>query len=161
MQEKELALAANRFAECRKTIESLGQQLKSLATLEDFLLDSENPVESTCQVTQGPQNGGEQLKLHISDLSLPKRDSEPSISLNPSIAFEKSRKSFGRFHPRSKSVSRTRNHWKGLWRKDKVEFVNVVYNYSFLCFRFNMYKSKITFLHINTTAWRSKIVQSK
>ncbi|KAK7282239.1 hypothetical protein RIF29_10868 [Crotalaria pallida] len=112
-QEKELALAASRFAECRKTIESLGQQLQSLATLEDFLLDSENPMESTSEVTltQGPQNGGEQLemKLQNSDLSLPKRDSESSISLSPSISYEKRLNSFGRFHPRSKSVSRTRN----------------------------------------------------
>ncbi|KAM1089560.1 hypothetical protein ACFX1X_017580 [Malus domestica] len=44
-QEKELALAANKYAECQKTIASLGQQLKSLATLEDFLVDSERPSE--------------------------------------------------------------------------------------------------------------------
>ncbi|XP_061339890.1 filament-like plant protein 3 isoform X2 [Gastrolobium bilobum] len=78
-QEKELELAASRFSECRKTIESLGLQLKSLATVEDFLLDSENPMELTCQVTSGPHNGGEQLKLHNSDLSFPKRDSESSV----------------------------------------------------------------------------------
>ena len=53
MQEKELALAASKFAECRKTIESLGLQLKSLATLEDFLLDSESPMELACEVTPG------------------------------------------------------------------------------------------------------------
>ncbi|OIW20977.1 hypothetical protein TanjilG_26711 [Lupinus angustifolius] len=108
-QEKELALAATRFAECRKTIESLALQLKSLATLEDFTLDSENSMESTCEVKQGPQNG-EQLKLHNSELSLLQRDSESSLSLNKSIAYEKMHSSFGRFHPRSKSVSRTRNH---------------------------------------------------
>ena len=38
-QEKELEVAASKFAECQKTIASLGQQLRSLATLEDFLLD--------------------------------------------------------------------------------------------------------------------------
>ncbi|RDX95134.1 Filament-like plant protein 3, partial [Mucuna pruriens] len=103
-QEKELSLAASRFSECQKTIASLGQQLKSLATLEDFLLDLDNPVESTCEViTKGPQNGGEQLKLHHSDLmSLPKRDCEPPISLNSSITNEKSRNGFGKFIPRSK-----------------------------------------------------------
>ncbi|TKY73781.1 Filament plant protein 3 [Spatholobus suberectus] len=88
-QEKELALAASKFAECRKTIESLGLQLKSLATLEDFLLDSESPMELTCEVKPGPQNGDEQLKLHNSDLSLSKRDSEPSVSINPSITQKK------------------------------------------------------------------------
>ncbi|KAG5031806.1 hypothetical protein AAZX31_06G151000 [Glycine max] len=108
-QEKELALAASKFAECRKTIESLGLQLKSLATLEDFLLDSESPMELTCEVTQpGFQNGGEQLKkLHNGDLNLSKRDSKASVS-----PFEKTHNSFGRFNfnPRSKSVSKTRSH---------------------------------------------------
>ncbi|GAU19545.1 hypothetical protein TSUD_303580 [Trifolium subterraneum] len=98
-QEKELALAASRFSECRKTIESLGQQLKSLATLEDFLLDSENDVELTSDVTQqSPQDGGEQFKLHNSDLSSLESDSESPTSLNPSISFGKSHFSFGRFY---------------------------------------------------------------
>lgn len=42
-QDKELAVAASKFAECQKTIASLGQQLKSLASLEDFLIESEKP----------------------------------------------------------------------------------------------------------------------
>ncbi|KAF1865174.1 hypothetical protein Lal_00004548 [Lupinus albus] len=108
-QEKELALAATRFSECRKTIESLALQLKSLATLEDFLLDSENTMESTCEVKQGPQKGV-QSKLHNSELSLPLRDSESSLSLNQSITYEKMHSGFVRFQHRSKSVSRTRNH---------------------------------------------------
>ncbi|RDX74307.1 Filament-like plant protein 3, partial [Mucuna pruriens] len=109
-QEKELTLAACKFSECRKTIESLGLQLKSLATLEDFLLDSESPMELTSEVTPGPQNGDDQLKnLHNSDLNLSKRDSEPSVSLNLSITHEKTHSSFGRFNPRSKSVDRNRS----------------------------------------------------
>ncbi|PIA47403.1 hypothetical protein AQUCO_01400222v1 [Aquilegia coerulea] len=44
-QEKELAAAAGKLAECQKTIASLGQQLKSLATLEDFMIDSEHSLE--------------------------------------------------------------------------------------------------------------------
>ncbi|MED6218417.1 hypothetical protein PIB30_026523 [Stylosanthes scabra] len=60
-QEKELALAASRYADCQKTIASLGQQLKSLATLEDWLLDSENNNELSNQVTQAQQNGVEQV----------------------------------------------------------------------------------------------------
>lgn len=43
-QDEELAVAARKFAECQKTIASLGCQLKSLATLEDFWTDSETPV---------------------------------------------------------------------------------------------------------------------
>lgn len=105
MQEKELALATSKFAECRKTIESLGLQLKSLATLEDFLLDSESPMELTCEVTPGLQNGDE--KLHNSELSLSRRDSEPSVSINPPVTNDKARNSFGRLYPRSKSVTKT------------------------------------------------------
>lgn len=44
-QEKELAMAASKLAECQKTIASLGRQLNSLATLEDFLTESEKPLE--------------------------------------------------------------------------------------------------------------------
>ncbi|CAH2055038.1 unnamed protein product [Thlaspi arvense] len=39
-QEKELAVAASKFAECQRTIASLGQRLQSLSTLEDFLIES-------------------------------------------------------------------------------------------------------------------------
>ncbi|KAK2384918.1 filament plant protein [Trifolium repens] len=107
-QDKELALATSKFAECQKTIASLGKQLKSLATLEDFLLDSDNNTkELTCEViTQDPpQKEGEKLKVvNHSDLSLAKRDS----LLNSSITNEKSRNGFGKLIPRSKSVSRIR-----------------------------------------------------
>jgi len=41
LQEKELAMAAEKLAECQKTIASLGRQLKSLTTLDDFMLESE------------------------------------------------------------------------------------------------------------------------
>ncbi|XP_072999178.1 uncharacterized protein [Typha latifolia] len=40
-KEKELTRAAGKLAECQKTIASLNQQLKSLATFDDFLLDAE------------------------------------------------------------------------------------------------------------------------
>jgi len=42
-QEKELTMAAEKLAECQKTIASLGRQLKSLTTLDDFMLESEKP----------------------------------------------------------------------------------------------------------------------
>ncbi|KAL3640478.1 hypothetical protein CASFOL_015446 [Castilleja foliolosa] len=42
-QDKELAVAASKFAECQKTIASLDRQLKSLATFEDFMIDDEWP----------------------------------------------------------------------------------------------------------------------
>ncbi|XP_076959007.1 filament-like plant protein 3 [Bidens hawaiensis] len=39
-QDNELALAGTKFADCQKTIASLNRQLKTLATLEDFLIDT-------------------------------------------------------------------------------------------------------------------------
>lgn len=38
-----MAAAASKFSECQNTIASLGRQLKSLATLEDFFIDCETP----------------------------------------------------------------------------------------------------------------------
>ncbi|XP_058227017.1 filament-like plant protein isoform X3 [Rhododendron vialii] len=42
-QEEELAAAAAKFAECQKTISFIGRQLKSLATMDDFLTYAEKP----------------------------------------------------------------------------------------------------------------------
>ncbi|KVI00502.1 Protein of unknown function DUF869, plant [Cynara cardunculus var. scolymus] len=39
-QDTGLAMAGSKFAECQKTIASLSQQLKTLATLDDFLIDT-------------------------------------------------------------------------------------------------------------------------
>ncbi|KAL8159159.1 hypothetical protein V2J09_000696 [Rumex salicifolius] len=44
-QEKELAVAASKLEECQKTIASLGRQLQSLATLDDFLEDADSSLE--------------------------------------------------------------------------------------------------------------------
>ncbi|XP_073280065.1 filament-like plant protein 3 isoform X1 [Primulina huaijiensis] len=43
-QDKELEVAASKFADCKNTIASLGRQLKYLASLDDFLIDSEKTV---------------------------------------------------------------------------------------------------------------------
>lgn len=69
--QEDLALAAGKLAECQKTIASLGNQLKSLATLEDFLID-------TASIPASPliaQAGGEMWKLHSNGTFSPKRDS--------------------------------------------------------------------------------------
>lgn len=39
-QDKELAINESKFAECQKTIASLTRQLKTLATIDDFLIDT-------------------------------------------------------------------------------------------------------------------------
>ncbi|KAJ0041066.1 hypothetical protein Pint_27496 [Pistacia integerrima] len=62
LQEKELGVAANKFAECQKTIASLSRQLRSLATLEDFL-DSDMSLEFTGEV----ENGGKSWSSHLSN----------------------------------------------------------------------------------------------
>ncbi|KAK9058316.1 hypothetical protein SSX86_023157 [Deinandra increscens subsp. villosa] len=39
-QDRELAITGSKFAECQKTIASLNRQLEALATLDDFLIDT-------------------------------------------------------------------------------------------------------------------------
>lgn len=73
VQEKELAVAAEKLAECQKTIASLGQQLKSLTAIDDFMLEAEkvqldgtspnhrsaNPAADTssCSLPNGKEKG--------------------------------------------------------------------------------------------------------
>ncbi|CAD5313400.1 unnamed protein product [Arabidopsis thaliana] len=40
IKQEDIATAAGKFADCQKTIASLGKQLQSLATLEEFLIDT-------------------------------------------------------------------------------------------------------------------------
>ncbi|PSS21315.1 Filament-like plant protein [Actinidia chinensis var. chinensis] len=75
-QDKELAVASSKLAECQKTIASLGRQLKSLATLEDFLIDSEKSSELPKDGSQFPDDSLESRKPHSGDLYLPKWYSE-------------------------------------------------------------------------------------
>ncbi|RWR85466.1 filament-like plant protein isoform X1 [Cinnamomum micranthum f. kanehirae] len=124
-QEKELAVAAGKLAECQKTIASLGLQLKSLATLEEFLMDSDMP-----ELNGGSpflRNGAE-LRLHSNDSSNAKKEvnssktsdgsglspnsiadkgSPPSASSSSSAnqASERSRNGLGKLFSRSKSSS--------------------------------------------------------
>ncbi|XP_062094349.1 filament-like plant protein 3 [Humulus lupulus] len=126
-QENELALAADKFAECQKTIASLGQHLKSLASLEDFLLDSEkqlDPHPTSAVDIQSYVSGNEAHNLHSSNLSLSERgaafseaaatnnwsyssnkktERKSSLSLDPAIHSEKNPNGFGKLFPRSKN----------------------------------------------------------
>lgn len=65
LQEEELAVAASKFAECQKTIASLGRQLRALVTLDDFLIDSEKPLEHTGE----GKNGGESWNLQATEFT--------------------------------------------------------------------------------------------
>ncbi|CAL0315491.1 unnamed protein product [Lupinus luteus] len=82
IKQEDLVLAAGKLAECQKTIASLGNQLKSLATIEDFLID-------TASIPASPSHLEEMRKLLSKDNFSPKRDSISSkianVSLVPSL----------------------------------------------------------------------------
>ncbi|XP_057470052.1 filament-like plant protein isoform X1 [Actinidia eriantha] len=126
INQEDLDVAAGKLAECQKTIASLGRQLQSLATLEDFLTDTAN--------LPGFSAGGSTIpgvsdlwKLHSNETFLPKNDTDPSkipvenssplvngnaeklppsssssVSLNR-VSSAKSRNGFGKLFSRSKS----------------------------------------------------------
>lgn len=123
-QEKELAVAASKFAECQKTISSLGLQLKSLATLED-LLDSDKSSDVSSEESNDHENG-ERWRLDLGNQSSGRDseaievtggalrlknggDRESSLSLNSSFVSEKTRSGFGKFFPRGQSRARNEN----------------------------------------------------
>ncbi|KAH7567899.1 hypothetical protein JRO89_XS07G0180600 [Xanthoceras sorbifolium] len=88
--QEDVAVAAGKLAECQKTIASLGEQLKSLATLEDFLIDTASITEPW--KLSIPKASVEPWKLHSNETFSPKRDlhysciaaesSGPSVSKN-------------------------------------------------------------------------------
>ncbi|MBA0659458.1 hypothetical protein Goklo_011595 [Gossypium klotzschianum] len=123
IKQEDLTAAAGKLAECQRTIASLGQQLKSLATLEDFLIDSASIPEFPKGRSLIPEAGGEPWNLHSNETFSPKRDPEsprtsfdknngntpPSSSSSSSImtsnhaSSEKNRNGFAKFFTRSKN----------------------------------------------------------
>ncbi|KAL6217120.1 hypothetical protein ACLB2K_010337 [Fragaria x ananassa] len=74
IKQEDIAVAAGKLAECQKTIASLGNQLKSLATLEDFLIDTANIPEFSAAASRIPRSD-EEWKMHSNGTFSPKRDS--------------------------------------------------------------------------------------
>ncbi|KAJ7965562.1 Filament-like plant protein [Quillaja saponaria] len=130
IKQEDLAVAAEKLAECQKTIASLGNQLQSLATLEDFLIDTANLPESSANPSVIPQSNGELWRMHSNETYSPKRNcgssssagvsSAPSVSktgensppgsssstsaiLSNQASSEKSRNGFAKFFSRTKS----------------------------------------------------------
>ncbi|KAK4276732.1 hypothetical protein QN277_014847 [Acacia crassicarpa] len=128
IKQEDLALAAGKLAECQKTIASLGNQLKSLATLEDFLIDTASIPEFSASPSLVARAGGETWKLHSNDSFSPKREtsspkvgegsSSPSLNKSegsspsslstssaslPNVSSERSRNGFAKFFSRTKS----------------------------------------------------------
>ncbi|XWS15132.1 hypothetical protein CRYUN_Cryun35bG0067700 [Craigia yunnanensis] len=121
LKQEDLSVAAGKLAECQKKIASLGQQLKSLATLEDFLIDTTSISELSRGGSLIPKVG-EPWKLHSNETYSPKRDPEsPRVSADPSVnmdgntppsssilssnhvSSEKNRNGFAKFFTRSKN----------------------------------------------------------
>uniref|UniRef100_A0A3N7EQM7 Filament-like plant protein n=1 Tax=Populus trichocarpa TaxID=3694 RepID=A0A3N7EQM7_POPTR len=97
-QQEDFDVAANKLAECQKTIASLGNQLKSLATLKDFLID-------TASIPEFSAGGSAIPKVKINE-----GDSPPSVSSSASsavssnhVSSEKNRNGFAKFFSRSKN----------------------------------------------------------
>ncbi|KAK8491230.1 hypothetical protein V6N13_025392 [Hibiscus sabdariffa] len=130
IKQEDLAVAAGKLAECQKTIASLGQQLESLATLEDFLIDTTSIPEFSRGGPLITKAGGEEpWKLHSNETYLRRRYPEsprasvvchgqsvhkdgntpPSSSSSSSIvssnhgSSEKNRHGFAKFLVRSKN----------------------------------------------------------
>ncbi|XVE60324.1 hypothetical protein DITRI_Ditri05aG0119800 [Diplodiscus trichospermus] len=130
IKQEDLAVAAGKLADCQKTIASLGQQLKSLATLEDFLIDTTSIPGFSREKSLIPKAGGEPWKLPSNERFSSKRDPEsprvsadhsgrsvdkndastpPSSSSSSSIvssnhvSSEKNRNGFAKFFTRSKN----------------------------------------------------------
>ncbi|KAK9270158.1 hypothetical protein L1049_025734 [Liquidambar formosana] len=134
IKQEDLAVAAGKLAECQKTIASLGKQLKSLATLEDFLIDPTNLPQFSGGGSSTPKAGGEVWMLHSNDTYLSKKDSDtlniagessgPSVNGNDGnspvssssstsssnhISNEKSRNGFVKLFSRSKGGIQLQN----------------------------------------------------
>ncbi|KVH99404.1 Protein of unknown function DUF869, plant, partial [Cynara cardunculus var. scolymus] len=136
-QDLEVA-AADRLSECQKTISSLARQLESLATLEDFLIDTAN-LPGFSGGSSVPKTGLELWKLHSNDTFMPKKtliptkqtenncspsinsddvESPPSsssstssaVSLNNFGGHSKSKNSFEKLFSRSKNGNQSDSH---------------------------------------------------
>ncbi|XP_057532658.1 filament-like plant protein [Amaranthus tricolor] len=77
IKQEDLAIAATKLADCQQTIASLGSQLKSLATLEDFLIDTASIPGFTQSTPLMARLNEEPWKLHSNGTYLSEKDYEP------------------------------------------------------------------------------------
>ncbi|TKY74270.1 Filament plant protein [Spatholobus suberectus] len=109
LKQEDLALAAGKLAECQKTIASLGNQLSSLATLEDFLIDTTSIPEFSASPSLIARAGGDMWKLHSKDTYSTKRDSGSSRSGPPLNKNEESSPPSSTNLPKHDSSEKSRN----------------------------------------------------
>ncbi|CAH8354711.1 unnamed protein product [Eruca vesicaria subsp. sativa] len=67
IKQEDMATAAGKLANCQKTIASLGKQLQSLATLEDFLVDTTSIQVATTNGVSSCSNNTESWRVHKND----------------------------------------------------------------------------------------------
>uniref|UniRef100_A0A2P2J324 DNA double-strand break repair rad50 ATPase n=1 Tax=Rhizophora mucronata TaxID=61149 RepID=A0A2P2J324_RHIMU len=72
--QEDLDVAAGKLSECQKTISSLGKQLKSLATLEDFFIGTASLPELSVGRLPIPTTSGESWKLISNEAFSPNED---------------------------------------------------------------------------------------
>ncbi|OIT02389.1 PREDICTED: filament-like plant protein isoform X2 [Nicotiana attenuata] len=84
IKQEDLAVAADKLAECQKTIASLGKQLQSLATLEDFLIDTANLPGFSGGGSVVARASGEEWKLHVNETFTSRQNSDTTKFENSS-----------------------------------------------------------------------------
>ncbi|XP_073141290.1 filament-like plant protein [Henckelia pumila] len=112
LKKEDLTVAADKLAECQKTIASLGRQLKSLATLEDFLMDTSNIPGLSSNGTNSPKCDSNPSRISMDavvQIENGKSAESPGYSCSSTSSANhttsvKSRNGFGKFFSRSKSV---------------------------------------------------------
>ncbi|XP_009764835.1 filament-like plant protein isoform X2 [Nicotiana sylvestris] len=84
IKQEDLAVAADKLADCQKTIASLGKQLQSLATLEDFLIDTANLPGFSGGGSVVARASGEEWKLHVNETFTSRQNSDTTKFENSS-----------------------------------------------------------------------------
>lgn len=108
-----MATAAGKLASCQKTIASLGKQLQSLATLEDFLVDTASIQAAATNGVSSSNSNKESWRVHKNDTyitSMKQPAKETSSSSDAALmqgsgnrgSSEKNRNGFAKVFTRSK-----------------------------------------------------------
>ncbi|XP_031473376.1 filament-like plant protein isoform X2 [Nymphaea colorata] len=107
-QEKELAVAAGKLAECQNTIASLGRQLKALANFDQLMLETNmvDPNQIGSPTTVSTALSEYSTNVHVVEPTASNRDGESPSSTSSSsssslVNAEKTKNGFGRFFPRN------------------------------------------------------------
>ncbi|CAH2067743.1 unnamed protein product [Thlaspi arvense] len=87
IKQEDIVTAAGKLANCQKTIASLGKQLQSLATLEDFLIDTASIPVATNGVSS---SNTESWKVHKNETFMSRNHPESMIKPNKETSLSSS-----------------------------------------------------------------------